>query len=122
MTCVIYALACRIHPAASDSELNFNAPHAPRQNAIEAFNVILPKIKSEIVKSRLHWDQHEPKMWSRAAGLDNRELTAFTIEQDLVEVRSAATTYGNVILGKVRIPAVRDDEGEGFIHVRYALR
>ncbi|KAI0766477.1 hypothetical protein BC629DRAFT_1538020 [Irpex lacteus] len=103
---------------ASEEVLNFNPPHAPHQNAIEAFNVVLPTIKSEIIKSRHHWDKHEPKMWSRAAGLSDHELTAFTIEDDLVEVRSAATSYGNIILGKIRIPAVKDAEGEGFVHVR----
>lgn len=109
------------HPTASEEVLNFNPPHAPHQNAIEAFNVILPTIKSEIIKSRHHWDKHEPKMWSRAAGLSDHELTAFTIEEDLVEVRSAATSYGNIILGKIRIPAVKDAEGEGFVHVRYVV-
>ena len=36
-------------------------------------------------------------------------------------MRSAPTTYGTIILGKIRIPAVKDDEGEGFIHVRCVL-
>ncbi|KAI0092928.1 hypothetical protein BDY19DRAFT_920937 [Irpex rosettiformis] len=103
---------------ATEEVLSFNTPHVPHENAIEAFNTILPTIKSEIVKSRHHWDKHEPKMWSRAVGLSDHELTAFTIEQDLVEVSSAATSYGNIILGKIRIPAVDDDEGEGFVHVR----
>ncbi|KAI0690546.1 hypothetical protein BC835DRAFT_1364310 [Cytidiella melzeri] len=103
---------------ASSEELTFNAPHAPHPNAIEAFNVVLHTIKSEIVKSRHHWDQHEPKMWSRAAGLSDHDLTHFTVEHDLVECRSAPTSYGNIILGKIRIPAVKDEEGEGFVHVR----
>jgi len=37
------------------------------------------------------------------------------------QVRSAATSYGNIILGKIKLPAVNDDEGEGFIHVRFVL-
>lgn len=57
-------------------------------------------------------------MWSRAAGLTDHALTDFTIKNDLILVRSAATSYGTIILGKIRIPAVNDDEGEGFIHVR----
>ncbi|KAJ2931285.1 hypothetical protein H1R20_g5789, partial [Candolleomyces eurysporus] len=103
---------------ASGEILNFNEPHPPAENAIEAFNNVLPTIKSEIVKSRRHWDLHEPKMWSRAQGLSEKELVDFTIENDLVEIRSAVTSYGVIILGKIRIPAVNDEEGEGFIHVR----
>ncbi|KAF8348346.1 hypothetical protein F5887DRAFT_643089 [Amanita rubescens] len=98
--------------------LDFNNPHTPRENAIEAFNVVLHVIKSEVIKSRHHWNKHEPRMWSRAASLTDHELTDFTIKNDLVLVRSAATSYGTIILGKIRIPAVNDDEGEGFIHVR----
>ncbi|CAA7261675.1 unnamed protein product [Cyclocybe aegerita] len=103
---------------ASSEQLNFNPPHRPQENAIEAFNLLLPTLKSEIVKSRRHWDAHEPRMWSRAAGLSDQELVAFKIAEDLVEVRSAATSYGTIILGKIRLPGVKDEEGEGFVHVR----
>ncbi|THG99373.1 hypothetical protein EW026_g2955 [Hermanssonia centrifuga] len=57
-------------------------------------------------------------MWSRANGLTDDELVHFTIEKDLVECRSAPTSYGTIILGKIRLPAVNDEEGEGFMHVR----
>jgi len=83
-------------------------------------------------------------MWSRANGLSDHELVNFDITEDLVQVsialfaapisemavccfikyeqvRSAATSYGNIILGKIKLPAVNDDEGEGFIHVRFVL-
>lgn len=103
---------------ASAEEVNLNAPHPPHQNAIEAFNHVLHKIKHEIIHSRHDWDKHEPKMWSRAAGLHNDQLTHFTIEQDLVQVRSGVVSYGTIILGKIRIPAVHDDLGPGFVHVR----
>jgi len=103
---------------ASSEQVELNTAHPPHPNAIEAFNVILHTIKSEIVKSRHHWDQHERKMWSRAAHLSDAELVAFTIEKDLVEIRSGPTSYGTIILGKIRLPAIKDDEGEGFIHVR----
>ncbi|KAF8639527.1 hypothetical protein AX17_001432 [Amanita inopinata Kibby_2008] len=103
---------------ASAEELNLNDPHPPRPNAVEAFNAILPTIKAEVIKSRHHWNIHEPRMWSRAAGISDTDLTAFTIERDLVLVRSAATSYGTIILGKIKIPAIKDAEGEGYIHVR----
>ncbi|KAF9568055.1 hypothetical protein CPC08DRAFT_680317 [Agrocybe pediades] len=101
---------------ASKEELNFNAPHPPKETSIEAFNLLLPTLKSEILKSRHHWDKHEPRMWSRVAGVSDNDLTSFTIENDLVEVRSAATSYGTIILGKIRV--VNDNQGEGFVHVR----
>ena len=59
-------------------------------------------------------------MWSRAAGLSDAELIDFTVTNDLVQIRSAPTSYGTIILGKLRIPAVNDEEGEGYVHVRYA--
>ncbi|PPR05808.1 hypothetical protein CVT26_010088 [Gymnopilus dilepis] len=103
---------------ATAEQVELTPPHAPTQIAIEAFNKILPTIKAEIIKSRHHWDKHEPRMYERAKGLSDHELTNFTIENDLVEIRSAKTAYGTIILGKLRIPAVKDEEGEGFIHVR----
>jgi hypothetical protein len=98
--------------------VDLNPPHRPHPNAIEAFNSLLHTIKTEIVKSRQHWDMHEPRMYARAASLSDHKLTTFTIEEDLVEVRSASTSYGTIIFGKLRIPLVKDDEGEGFIHIR----
>lgn len=58
-------------------------------------------------------------MWSRVSHLSDDELVAFTIEDDLVEIRSGATSYGTVILGKIRVPGVNDEEGGGYIHVRW---
>ncbi|KAI0740149.1 hypothetical protein C8Q76DRAFT_765206 [Earliella scabrosa] len=103
---------------ASLETISLNEPHPPAENAIEAFEVAEATIKSEILKSRQHWDLHEPKMWSRAQGVSDKDLVAFTIRDDLVEVRSAATSYGAIILGKIRLPAINDEEGEGYVHVR----
>ncbi|KAG7446308.1 uncharacterized protein BT62DRAFT_993972 [Guyanagaster necrorhizus] len=106
---------------ASAEELVFNDPHPPHPNAILAFGKVLGHIKFEILKSRKDWDKHEPKMWSRARGITNDDLVAFNLEDDLVLVRSAPTSYGTIILGKIRIPAINDDEGEGYIHVRRSI-
>ena len=104
---------------ASEEQLNFNTPHPPAENALEAFSDrVANTIKHEILKSRRHWDSHEPRMWSRAAHLPDHDLTYFSVNRDLVLVSSATTTYGTIILGKIRIPAINDDQGEGFIHVR----
>ena len=60
-------------------------------------------------------------MWARAAGLSDAELVGFDLQQDLVLCRSGPTSYGTIILGKIRVPAINDDEGEGFIHVRWVF-
>lgn len=57
-------------------------------------------------------------MWSRASGISNTDLVKFDLATDLVEVRSGPTAYGTIILGKIRLPAVNDEAGEGFVHVR----
>ncbi|RDX57322.1 hypothetical protein K466DRAFT_23213 [Polyporus arcularius HHB13444] len=103
---------------ADAEQIDLNAPHAPSDKAIEAFEVVEHTIKSEILKSRHHWNKHEPRMWSRAEGVSDEDLVAFSVRNDLVEVRSAPTSYGTIILGKIRLPAINDAEGEGYIHVR----
>jgi len=58
-------------------------------------------------------------MWSRASKVSDAKLVQFSIKDDLVEVRAGPTTYGVIILGKIRIPALTtEEEGEGFVHVR----
>lgn len=106
---------------ASEEQLDFNKPHSPAKNALEVFSTVVAKIKHEMIKSRHDWDKHEPKMWSRAAHLSDHDLTHFNLNEDLVLVSSALSSYGTIILGKIRIPAINDDQGEGFIHVRYVI-
>jgi len=102
---------------ASEAQVNLDAAHPPHPSAIEAFGVILHQIKNEIVKSRRDWDKHEPKMWARAAGLSDHELVGdIDPTKDLVQVRSGATSYGTIILGKLRVGT--NDREEGFVHVR----
>ncbi|THH21320.1 hypothetical protein EW146_g185 [Bondarzewia mesenterica] len=109
---------CYVLLRSSAEEVVLNDPHKPHSNAIEAFRTVLHDIKAAIVKSRHDWDKHEPQMWSRVSSLSNAELTTFNLEHDLVLVRSAPTSYGTIILGKIRIPVVQDELGEGYIHVR----
>jgi len=103
---------------ASEQSIILSDVHSPKENAIDAFTAILPTIKEEIIKSRRNWDKHEPKMWSRAIGVSDEDLTAFDISRDLVQIRSASTSYGHIIFGKIRIPVIKDEVGEGFVHVR----
>ena len=87
--------------------ITLNDPHAPHQNAKDAFNHILPTIKAEIVKSRHNWDKHEPKMWSRAAGLSDHELTSFKIDEDLVLVNGMRDLIYDALLTHIRSEALQ---------------
>ena len=51
------------------------------------------------------------------AGLTDAQLADFDVGRDLVGVRTAETSYGVIVFGKVRVP-LRDGEGQAFIHVR----
>ncbi|KAF7981885.1 hypothetical protein HWV62_31461 [Athelia sp. TMB] len=105
---------------ATEEDTKFTPAHAPHPAAIEAFTAVEHIIKQEIVKSRHDWDKHEPKMWARVHDLTDHQLTHFNIAggSDLTLIRSGATSYGTILLGKIRIPAVNDELGEGFVHVR----
>ena len=66
--------------AASKDQVNFNDPHAPAENALEAFGAVEDKIKAAIIESRHHWDKHEPRMWSRAKGVSDSDLVNFNLK------------------------------------------
>ena len=103
---------------ASAEEVNLTPAHPPHARALEAFNHVLHEIKAAVVKSRHDWDKHEPMMWSRANRLSDHDLVGFKVEKDLVEIRTGVVSYGTLIFGKIRIPAVEDEFGAGYIHVR----
>lgn len=65
---------------ASKDQVNFNEPHAPAENALEAFGAVEDKIKAAIIESRHHWDKHEPRMWSRAKGVSDSDLVNFNLK------------------------------------------
>ncbi|KAJ7680518.1 hypothetical protein DFH06DRAFT_1278526 [Mycena polygramma] len=90
-------------------QLDFSPPHPPKERAAEAFEHVAHEIKAAIVASRRDWDKHEPKMWALASQTSDHDLTHFTIKNDLVVVRSAVASYGNILLGKIRIRAIKLD-------------
>ncbi|KAI0081250.1 hypothetical protein K474DRAFT_1656735 [Panus rudis PR-1116 ss-1] len=113
---------CRLIPvlisSATAEVVALTAPHPPTETELSAFGHVAKEIKAAILKSRAHWDKHEPKMWSRVAGISDHDLVDFHVRDNLVEVRDGVTPYGTVLFGKIRIPAVKDGQGEGFVHVR----
>ncbi|KZP34732.1 hypothetical protein FIBSPDRAFT_1035708 [Athelia psychrophila] len=103
--------------AASEEDVKWTDTHKPNANhkAVETFAAVEHTIKHEIKVSRRDWDKHEPKMWSRVQGITDEELVAFNVAGgDLVLIRNGATSYGTILLGKIKIPAVED----AYVHVR----
>ncbi|WAQ86721.1 hypothetical protein PtA15_7A449 [Puccinia triticina] len=95
-----------------------NEAHPPNEHGLQLFEKCAATIRHELVKLRRHWDKHEPKMFSRAKSISDQEISRFNVKDDLVLIRSGKTSYGAVVFGKIRLSALMDDEGEGFIHVR----
>lgn len=105
---------------ASEEQIVFTDTHKPHPNSVEAFSVVLPEIRTAIVRSRREWDEHEPRMWARATGISDHQLIGdINLERDLVLVRSGETTYGRILLGKLRVGT--NDNDAGYIHVRYVI-
>lgn len=105
--------------SASEEQIVLDDAHVPGEDAKDAFDEkVAESIKESIKKSRRSWKiHHESSMWARAAGLSDDELTSFS-RDDLVQIRNGQASYGHVIFGKLRLPAVNDKLGEGYVHVR----
>ncbi|PLW23512.1 hypothetical protein PCANC_07282 [Puccinia coronata f. sp. avenae] len=95
-----------------------NEPHSPNQHGLQLFENCVATIRHELVKLRHHWDKHEPRMFARAQSISDQDLCRFNIKEDLVLIRAGKTSYGAVVFGKIKLPAIKDAEGEGFLHVR----
>jgi len=95
-----------------------NEPHPPNERGVQLFQNCASTIRNELVKLRHHWDKHEPRMFARAASISDHDLCRFNIPDHLELIRAGKTSYGDVVLGKIRLPALNDAEGNGFIHVR----
>ncbi|KAF7376311.1 hypothetical protein MSAN_00046500 [Mycena sanguinolenta] len=112
---------------ASEEQLTLSTPHAPKQHAIDAFVHVEHEIKHAILQSRHDWDKHEPKMWAHASQTSDQDLVHFTMKVTppsfriptllltfpCFSIRSAETSYGPMIFGKIRIRAIKlDSAGE----------
>ncbi|KAK0558620.1 hypothetical protein OC844_005017 [Tilletia horrida] len=100
---------------ASSADIQLSAEHPPTERAINAFKAIEDKIKHRIVKSRHDWDKHEPRMWAPAKDLSDEQLSDWSTEKDLVGIRAGAVSYGVIIFGRIRIPALPQT---GYVFVR----
>ncbi|CEH12236.1 hypothetical protein CBOM_00231 [Ceraceosorus bombacis] len=100
---------------ADQEDVQLSEEHAPQERAIDAFTRLEPKIKQELLKSRAHWDAHEPRMYSKVSGVSDEDLSSFSSSKDLVAVRAGAVSYGTIIFGKIRLAKAGND---AYIHVR----
>jgi hypothetical protein len=75
--------------------------------------VILAYAYSPIL-SRHDWDKHEPQMYANVKDISDEDLTSFT-GSDLVAVRTASTSYGTLIFGKIQLKKAGKD---AYLHVR----
>ncbi|KAF2179260.1 hypothetical protein K469DRAFT_741674 [Zopfia rhizophila CBS 207.26] len=98
---------------ATADTVELSEPHAPKEASVNAFNYILPSLKSELVKLRRDHDKHEPEYFRAVSSLSDHDLASFSAD-DLESVRVGSSAYGLHLFGKVKIPAAKD----GYIHVR----
>ncbi|KAE8233939.1 hypothetical protein CF326_g1022 [Tilletia indica] len=100
---------------ASAEDIKLSAEHPPTERAIAAFTTIESKIKSQIIKSRSDWNKHEPRMWAATEGLNEEQLSDWSAAKDLVGIRAGSVSYGVIIFGRIRIPAL---SSPGYVFVR----
>ncbi|KAG1829157.1 hypothetical protein EV424DRAFT_1526501 [Suillus variegatus] len=87
--------------SASEEQIVLDDAHVPGEDAKDAFDEKVAESIKESIK--------------KAAGLSDDELTSFS-RDDLVQIRNGQASYGHVIFGKLRLPAVNDKLGEGYVH------
>ncbi|KAK0633326.1 hypothetical protein B0T14DRAFT_419723 [Immersiella caudata] len=91
-------------------------PHEPKEESINVFNEIQHELKKHLIHTRHQHDKHEPEYFQAVSHLSDSELASFSAE-DFREVRAAATAYGIILFGRVRLPAMPED-GPSWIHFR----
>ncbi|KAK0754049.1 hypothetical protein B0T18DRAFT_312381 [Schizothecium vesticola] len=101
---------------ATQDTVDLGPPHAPKEDAIKAFNEIEHDLKRQLIHTRHQHDKHEPEYFAAVKDLSDSQLAAFSAE-NFSEVRVAVAAYGFILFGKVRIPAMPDD-GPAYIHFR----
>ncbi|KAI5839948.1 hypothetical protein DFP73DRAFT_483082 [Morchella snyderi] len=98
---------------ASAETCPLNAPHPPQEGSVQAFQALLPTIKSSLITLRHKHSKHSPDYFAAVEGVSDADLTAFGAE-DLVCVRVGTSAYGIHIFGKVQLPKTQG----GYIHIR----
>lgn len=89
--------------------------HPPKEDAIAAFDSILPDLKKSLVHIRHEHSKHEPEYFAAVESLSDRDLANFSSE-NFESVRVATSAYGIHLFGSLRIPAAESDSA--YIHFR----
>ncbi|KAF4974502.1 hypothetical protein FZEAL_8598 [Fusarium zealandicum] len=101
---------------ATAETVDLGPAHPPKEDAIIAFDQILPDLKKNLVHLRRDYAKHEPEYFAAAEQLSEQDLAGFSAD-DFDSVRVATSAYGIHLFGRVRIPALSDD-GPSYIHFR----
>lgn len=97
---------------ADATSLELTPAHVPSAKAVSAFEKLSSRISQELVRSRKHWDAHEPRMYSRVADIPDAQFAQLG---DLVAVRAGQTAYGTIVSLTQRITLTKPWEYEPLI-------
>ncbi|KIY44525.1 hypothetical protein FISHEDRAFT_51239, partial [Fistulina hepatica ATCC 64428] len=98
--------------------VTFKDLHKPNGHELNAFDWARKSIQHAILRSRRRWNMYHPSVWARACGLSDTDVTEFSTHHDVICVRSGKVKGGYLIFGKIRLCAIHDEQGYGYIHVR----
>lgn len=101
---------------ATAETVDLGPPHSPKEESINVFDEIEHELKKHLVHLRHQHDKHEPEYFQAVSHLSDAELASFSAD-DFREVRVAATAYGIILFGRIRLPAMPDD-GPCYVHFR----
>ncbi|KAH8177533.1 hypothetical protein LIA77_02615 [Sarocladium implicatum] len=89
---------------ATAETVHLDALHAPKEDAIKAFDAILPELKKELVHMRKERQKHEPEYFAAVDSLSDDQLADFSTK-DITGVRVGKTAYGIHLFAKLQLPA-----------------
>ncbi|KAK0383303.1 hypothetical protein NLU13_9216 [Sarocladium strictum] len=98
---------------ATAETVQLDAPHAPKEDAIKAFDSILPDLKKDLVHMRKERQKHEPEYFAAVDSLSDDQLADFSTK-DITAVRVGKSAYGIHLFAKLQLPALSG----GYIHFR----
>jgi hypothetical protein len=101
---------------ATAETVDLGPSHPPKEDSIDAFNIILPDLKQKLTHLRRDYNKHEPEYFAAAESLSDDQLTGFTAD-NMEAVRVAVSAYGIHLFAKVRIPDL-SESGPAYIHIR----
>lgn len=103
---------------ATSNTCDLSAPHAPGKSSLVAYAEFEGELKRVLRRHRSRSSVHQLPQFEAASMLSDDQLTSFT-QDDFEEVRHARVEYGNILFGKLRIPALAEANSRNcYIHFR----